>query len=66
MKKDIISKALYCRVKLTDFTNDIFYGWLIPYYNKYMILPFNNGTKVIFNATSIKYIMHLSNCYILK
>ena len=68
--KDTINNyALYSAVRIIDFENDEFCGWLVPDpHNKigYMILPLSY-TESIFHIkrSHIKKVYHLTNNYLI-
>lgn len=67
MKKETIDMALYSVVELTEKYSGIrITGWLVPYKNRYRILPIDSREIYTFWASSIKFIRYLSNGYILR
>lgn len=64
MKKEFIDNyALYNAVIVETNDGDKFKGWLVPYQNKYMLLPVDTDIwkKYIFSASFIKEITHMTN-----
>ena len=64
MKKSYIDNyALYNAVIVETTDGDKYRGWLVPYQNKYMLLPVDTNIwkKYIFSASFIKEITHMTN-----
>ncbi len=54
--------ALYQAVKIIDFENVEYTGWLVLRHNEYVLLPLNNiWSTYTFKRSHIKKIYHLTN-----
>jgi hypothetical protein len=54
--------ALYQAVKIIDFENAEYTGWLVPRQNEYVLLPLNNiWSTYTIKRSHIKKIYHLTN-----
>lgn len=60
-KAAINKYALYHAVKVVDNDENAYYGWLVPFENWYMVLPFNTYNRVYLKIRDIKAIYHLTN-----
>lgn len=63
--KEALKNALYSAIKLIDFENEEYTGWLVPSpykTDKYMLLPLNDiWNSYSFARSHIKKIYHLTN-----